>query len=96
MECMEHDSERAALVYLHSGEERQHQIADTLSKLATEELKRGSKRQGGQPTSRRSARHGHETRNRPLEDHPQEPGNRAWPARKAWRPERDSNARPTA
>ena len=42
---MGHDSERATLVYLHSSEERQHQIADTLSKLATEELKRGSQRQ---------------------------------------------------
>jgi hypothetical protein len=47
-------AERAALVYLHSSEERQHQIADTLSKLATEELKRGSKRQGGESTTRRS------------------------------------------
>jgi integrase len=54
MERMGHDSERAALVYLHSSEERQHQIADTLSKLATEELKRGSKRQGGESTTRRS------------------------------------------
>jgi hypothetical protein len=56
MERMGHDSERAALVYLHSSEERQHQIADTLSKLATEELKRGSKRQGGESTTRRSGR----------------------------------------
>jgi hypothetical protein len=54
MERMGHDSERAALVYLHSSEERRHQIADTLSKLATEELKRGSKRQGGESTTRRS------------------------------------------
>ena len=54
MERMGHDSERAALVYLHSSEERQHQIADTLSKLATEELKRDSKRQGGESTTRRS------------------------------------------
>jgi hypothetical protein len=54
MERMGHDSERAALVYLHSSEERQHQIADTLSKLAAEELKRGSKRQSGESTTRRS------------------------------------------
>jgi len=54
MERMGHDSERAALIYLHSSDERQHQIADTLSKLVTEELKRGSKRQGGQSTTRRS------------------------------------------
>jgi hypothetical protein len=54
MERMGHDREQAALVYLHSSEERQQQIADTLSKLATEELKRGSKRQGGESTPRRS------------------------------------------
>jgi hypothetical protein len=54
MERMGHDSKRAALVYLHSSEERQHHIADTLSKLATQELKRGSKRQDGQSTTRRS------------------------------------------
>ena len=47
MDRMGHDSQRAAMVYLHGSDERQHQIADTLSKLATEELKRGSKRQGG-------------------------------------------------
>ena len=54
MERMGHDSERAAMIYLHSSDERQHQIADTLSKLATEELKRGSKRQGGQGGAKRS------------------------------------------
>ena len=54
MERMGHDSERAALVYLHSGAERRHQIADTLSKLVTQELKRGSNSQGGESTARRS------------------------------------------
>lgn len=54
MERMGHDSERATLIYLHSSDERQHQIADTLSKFATEELKRGSKRQGGQASANRS------------------------------------------
>jgi integrase len=52
MERMGHDSERAALIYLHSSDERQHQIADTLSQLATEELKRDSKRQGAQSARR--------------------------------------------
>lgn len=52
MERMGHDSERAALIYLHSSDERQHQIADTLSQLATEVLKRVSKRQGGQSARR--------------------------------------------
>ena len=49
---MGHDSERAALVYLHSRGERQHQIADTLSQLGTKELKRGTKRQSGQSARR--------------------------------------------
>ena len=52
MDRMGHDSERAALVYLHGSDERQHQIADTLSQLATEELKRASKRQSGQSARR--------------------------------------------
>jgi hypothetical protein len=76
MERIGHENERAALVYLHSSEERQHQIADTLSKLATEELKRGSKRQAASPPPGDRARHGHETGSKPLEDHPQEPGKR--------------------
>jgi len=48
MDRMGHDSERAAMVYLHGSDERQHQIADTLSQLASEELKRGNRRQSGQ------------------------------------------------
>ena len=35
---MGHDSERAAMIYLHGSDTRQHQIADTLSKLARDEL----------------------------------------------------------
>ena len=54
MDRMGHDSERAAMIYLHGSDERQQKIADTLSKLAAEELKRGSKRQGGQASRRRS------------------------------------------
>jgi integrase len=37
MDRMGHDSERAAMVYLHGSDERQHQIADTLSQLASED-----------------------------------------------------------
>jgi hypothetical protein len=37
---MGHDSQRAAMAYLHGWDERQHQIADTLSKLARDELTR--------------------------------------------------------
>jgi hypothetical protein len=44
MDRMGRDSQRAAMIYLHGSDARQHQIADTLSKLTREELKRGSKR----------------------------------------------------
>jgi hypothetical protein len=54
MDRIGHDSQRAAMVYLHGSAERQHQIADTLSKLARDELKRGSKRQDGQAAGKRS------------------------------------------
>ena len=51
---MGHDSERAALIYLHGSDERQHQIVGAVSRLTTEELKRGSKRQDGQASEKRS------------------------------------------
>jgi hypothetical protein len=41
-------------VPLHGSDARQHQIADSLSQLAREELKRGSKRTGGQAAGKRS------------------------------------------
>jgi tetratricopeptide (TPR) repeat protein len=43
---MGHDSERAAMIYLHGSDARQQAIADTLSQLARDELKQGS---GGKP-----------------------------------------------
>ena len=46
MDRMGHDSQRAAMIYLHGSDARQHEIADSLSKLAREELKRRSKRTG--------------------------------------------------
>ncbi len=51
---MGHDSERAAMIYLHGSDARQHQIADSLSKLAREELKLSSKRAAGQASEKRS------------------------------------------
>ena len=51
---MGHDSQRAAMVYFHGSDERQHLIGDTLSKLARDELKRGSKRQDSQAIGKRS------------------------------------------
>src|ERR1022692_3853796 len=54
MDRMGHDSERAAMIYLHGSDARHHEIADSLSKLAREELKRGSKGTGRQPGGKRS------------------------------------------
>jgi integrase len=54
MDRMGHDSERAAMIYLHGSDARQHEIADSLSKLAREELKRGSKGTGRQGSGKRS------------------------------------------
>lgn len=48
MDRMGHDSERAAMIYLHGSDARQHQIADTLSKLTRDELRRAGKRTGTQ------------------------------------------------
>jgi hypothetical protein len=64
MDRMGHDSERAAMIYLHGSDARQHEIADSLSKLAREQLGRGSKRAGGQPGQRRSGTQRARNRNR--------------------------------
>jgi integrase len=54
MDRMGHDSQRAAMIYLHGSSARQQEIADQLSKLAREELKRGNRGQVAQAGSRRS------------------------------------------
>jgi hypothetical protein len=59
MDRMGHDSERAAMIYLHGSDVRQQAIADTLSKLARDELKRGSAGKPRQAARKRSARSGH-------------------------------------
>jgi len=51
MDRMGHDSERAAMIYLHGSDKRQHAIADTLDKLARDELKRAGTRRTGRPTT---------------------------------------------
>jgi hypothetical protein len=48
MDRMGHDSERAAMIYLRGSNARQHQIADTLSKLTRDELRRAGQRTGTQ------------------------------------------------
>jgi integrase len=54
MDRMGHDSERAAMVYLHGSDARQHQIAKTLSEIAKDQLKRANARQGTQAAGKRS------------------------------------------
>jgi hypothetical protein len=54
MDRIGHDSERAAMVYLHGSDKRQQAIADTLSQLAIDELKRGSNRSAPAPRGGRS------------------------------------------
>ncbi len=54
MDRMGHDSQRAAMIYLHGSDERQQQIADTLSKIVRDELRRGSQRQGAPASGKRS------------------------------------------
>ena len=62
MERMGHDSERAAMIYLHGSDERQREIADALGKLAGEELKRGTS--GNWPGEPRTIGHATGTRRR--------------------------------
>ena len=38
MDRMGHSSTRAAMIYIHGSDARQHEIADTLSQLARQEL----------------------------------------------------------
>jgi integrase len=56
MDRMGHDSQRAAMVYLHGSDARQHEIADSLSKLAREELKRGKRPASGGRSGTQRAR----------------------------------------
>ena len=44
MDRMGHDSQRAAMIYLHGSTARQHEIADSLSEIAREELRQDGKR----------------------------------------------------
>jgi hypothetical protein len=46
MDRMGHDSGRAAMIYLHGSDARQHQIADSLSKLTRAELKTDKRKPG--------------------------------------------------
>lgn len=54
MDRMGHDSERAAMIYLHGSDKRQQAIADTLDKLARDELKRAGTPKATRPATRPS------------------------------------------
>jgi integrase len=80
MERMGHDSERAALIYLHSSAERQHDLADAVGDAARAELAKSKKRKTAKPSGTRTARNRRS----------------ATESAKDQRPDRDSNAGPTA
>lgn len=80
MARMGHDSERAALIYLHSTTEHQRALADAVGDAARAELAKSKKRKAAKPSGTRTARN------------PRSTGGLV----SDLRPERDSNARPTA
>jgi len=68
MARMGHSSTRAALIYLHSTDERQREIADALGELADGELKRKPSRARKAPLGADRARNGHNEGKTPHED----------------------------
>ena len=53
MDRMGHSSTRAAMIYMHGADARQHEIADTLSKLARQELQPSAKTSTGRSGGKR-------------------------------------------
>ena len=53
---MGHDSERAALIYLHSSDKRQRALADAVAEAARVELAKSKKRKAARPSGTRAAR----------------------------------------
>jgi integrase len=80
MARMGHDSERAALIYLHSSAERQRALADQVGKAAAAELAKPNGREPSKSSGTQRARN-----RRSADDTPSD-----------LRPDRDSNAGPTA
>jgi hypothetical protein len=76
MARMGHDSERAALIYLHSTAARQRALADAVGEAARAELAKSKKRKTSKPSGTRRARN-RRSAAEPADDQ---------------RPERDSNA----
>jgi hypothetical protein len=56
MARMGHDSERAALIYLHSSDKRQRALADAVAKAARAELAKSKKGKAAKPSGTRVAR----------------------------------------
>ena len=54
MDRMGHSSTRAAMIYRHGADARQHEIADSLSKLARQELQPRAKASTGRSGGKRS------------------------------------------
>jgi integrase len=80
MARMGHDSERAALIYLHSTAERQRALADAVGEAARAELAKSKKPKKAKPSGTRTAQN-RRSAAEPVPD---------------LRPDRDSNAGPTA
>jgi hypothetical protein len=58
MDRMEHSTARAALIYLHGGDQRQREIAQSLSDLVDAELERRTKSLEGPPGHKASGHRG--------------------------------------
>ncbi|HUZ38370.1 MAG TPA: hypothetical protein VMV17_18760 [Streptosporangiaceae bacterium] len=54
MDRMGHSSVRAAMIYMHGSDARQHEIAGTLSDLARQELESQTSSSAGGPKGKRS------------------------------------------
>jgi hypothetical protein len=54
MARMGHSSTRAALIYQHSTDQRQREIADALDQLARQEFKRNKRKASGRDAGNRS------------------------------------------
>ena len=56
MARMGHDSPRAALIYLHSSDQRQRALAEAVTRAARSELAKSKKSKAAQPSGTRKAR----------------------------------------
>jgi hypothetical protein len=56
MARMGHDSERAAMIYLHSSRERQRALADAVGEAARGELAKSKARKASEPSGTQRAR----------------------------------------